>query len=348
MRLLRRMVTLTPNPRTVSSLVLATLLLCGCGATDLVRPTQNKMTLDRHVTLAYAIAYSPEGDLLATGGIDRVVRLWDLKTGEERQAFDGHRGTVHCLAFTPDGKTLASGSLDKMVRLWDVKTGRERAVLKDHGESVAALAFAPDGKTLASASYDKTIRLWDVATGQRRAILDRHKDRVQAVAYSPDGQTLASGGDDKVVCLWDAATGELRHSLTHEGPISAVAFSPDSLLLAVGLENQRHAVKFGEIRFWDPKAGSERGTIAQGHTFMVTSLGFLPGGEQLAAASKDWTVKLWNASSLANEGTIQHANPVWSLALSPDGKAIATTSGDDNRKLGEIKQWDRATLTPRQ
>jgi WD40 repeat protein len=126
---------------------------------------------------------------VASGSIDKTVRLWDAATGEERQKLEGHNNWVRAVAFSPDGKTVASGSDEKTVRLWDAATGEERQKLEGHDSYVRAVAFSPDGKTVASGSSDKTVRLWDAATGEER---QKHQTSriVSRIAFSQDGNSL--------------------------------------------------------------------------------------------------------------------------------------------------------------
>ncbi len=122
--------------------------------------------------MVYCLAFSPDGSILASGGEDRSLKLWNLETLRQGagkpispyRTFTGHGGTVRSVAFSRNGD-LASGGADRTVRLWDLETGAQRATLKGHTEAVLALAFSQDGKTLASASWDRTVRLWRAAGG---------------------------------------------------------------------------------------------------------------------------------------------------------------------------------------
>ncbi len=134
------------------------------------------------------VAYSPDGSLIATAGFDRIARLHDAATGQERRALSGHAAGVNALAFSPDGTTLATASWDKTVKLWDVATGRERRTLEGHTAQVYAVAFRPDGKSLASCGRDETARVWDVASGRETATLRGHGGVVESLAFSPDGK----------------------------------------------------------------------------------------------------------------------------------------------------------------
>ena len=137
-------------------------------------------------------AYSPDGTVLAGGGEDGALLLWDVATRQLRTTLKGHGRRIVTLAFSSDGTLLASGAdYEDIVQLWDVATGEHRAPLAAHTNGIRAVTFAPDGATLASGSRDGTVRLWDVATGEHDIILGTAP--VSALAFSPDGTVLAVG-----------------------------------------------------------------------------------------------------------------------------------------------------------
>jgi hypothetical protein len=165
------------------------------------------------------VAFSPNGSLVAAGGIRGFVSLREARGGRERSVLTvpgvkefEDAGFLRTLAFSPDGRVLAAGgTYDASAHLWDVATGRYRGALtsfvvpkgKGRMDRIEALAFSPDGKTLATVGYDRELRLWDVATGHLHAVLRGHADGVSAVAFSPDGRTIATGADDGTLKLWD-------------------------------------------------------------------------------------------------------------------------------------------------
>jgi WD40 repeat protein len=155
-------------------------------------------TLGHNLT-AWAVAFSPDGRLLATGFAS--VQLWDMATGERLQTFTGVGPGVSAMAFSPDGRLLATADSDGTVRLWDPATGEHRA-LTGHTGNVRGVAFSPDGRLLATGGRDKTARLWDPATGEQLHILVKHGS-VWGVAFSPDGRLLATAGNDGTVRLWE-------------------------------------------------------------------------------------------------------------------------------------------------
>ena len=160
------------------------------------------------------MAFSPDGQRLASGSDDGTVKLWDSATGKELFARKGHDDLVYSVAFSPDGQRLASGSKDKTVKIWDSVTGKELFSLKGHAHEVFGLAFSPDGQRLASGSWDQTVKIWDSATGKELFTLKRHDgsfqqtggflNRVNCVAFAPDGRRLASGSAGTVT-IWETS-----------------------------------------------------------------------------------------------------------------------------------------------
>lgn len=159
-------------------------------------------TLPGHSNYVFSVAFSPDGQMLASGSQDCTIKLWDLGTRQEIRKLEGHNSWVRSLAFSPDGKILASGSSDRTVKLWDLAAGRNCRTLSGHSDYVFSLAFSPDGQILASSSSDTTVKLWLLAAGREICTLTGHSSAVGCVAFSPDGQTLVSGSGDGTVKLW--------------------------------------------------------------------------------------------------------------------------------------------------
>jgi WD40 repeat protein len=166
----------------------------------------------------YAVVYSPDTTLFATGGrdgtdgpyteqpIEPLIKIWDAKTGKLVAALKGHTGPVWCLAWTKDGKTLISGSSDSSIRTWNTTNWQQSAVLlDDHTNIVTALAISPNDRILASASFDNTARLWNLDNGQPISSLFQHAQPVLCVSFSGGGKRLATGCDDNNAYIWDVA-----------------------------------------------------------------------------------------------------------------------------------------------
>ncbi|MEH2206789.1 MAG: NACHT domain-containing protein [Nostoc sp.] len=288
----------------------------------------------------WAVAFSPDGKLFATGGSNGVVSLWETASGREILTYKGHTNWIRSIAFSPDGATLASGSADHTVRLWDINTGECRNTFEGHISLVTSVAFNPNGAMLASGSDDQTIRLWDVNTGECHEPLRGHTSWVRSIAFSPDGVILASGSEDRTILLWDVNSGkEYREPMQgHTSWVHSVAFSPDGATLASGSADYT-------IRLWDINTGKYR--ILEGHTNWVTSVAFSPDGATLASGSQDHTMRLWdvNSGKECREPLQGHTSWVRSIAFSPDGASVISGSADHTVRLWDINTGEcRNTL----
>jgi WD40 repeat protein/uncharacterized caspase-like protein len=280
-----------------------------------------------------SIAFTPDGQTLASTGEDKTIKLWDAATGVELRTIPAHTDEVNAIAISPDGKTLASGSTDHTIKLWDIASGTELKTLTGHELPVNSVAFSPDGKLLASGSFDKTIKLWDVASGELLKTLSGHEAYVSRVVFSPDGGTLMSGGgDDKTIKVWEVASGALQRTLAgHTDAVNTIAISADGKTLASASSDKT-------VRLWDAATGALIRSIKQsGEPY---ALCFSLDGKKLAVGSRGEAVKLYETRTgykMSDYGDFIFPGTT-AVAISPDGARLVC--GD---KSGQIFSWELAT-----
>jgi WD40 repeat protein len=294
-------------------------------------------TFRGHIAPLRSVAFSPNGEALATASFDGTVKVWDTGRPQETPALKDY----FLPEFSPDGKVLVTRGRGHTVTLWDVATLRQTRTLPGPGGWTGAIAFVPGGKMLATGSRDGTVTLWDVATGHaaRTQTLREHERSVR-VAFSPDVKTLATWSEGKIVTLWEMATGRKRWTRGHypsEGGVFALVFSPDGRTLAIAGGQSR-------IDLLDAATGrTTRSLVVHTETvsspvFTVSSLAFSADGQMLAAGSWDSTATLWDLATGRRIHTFKHTSLVDSVAFSPDGRRL-TTGTDD----GAVKLWDVVT-----
>jgi WD40 repeat protein len=269
------------------------------------------------------IAFSPDGKLLASGGSDNRVRLWDPDTGKEVGALEGHKHHVNDIAFSGDGKWLASGSQDGELFLWEVDAGKVRRRFPGHAAAIERLALSPNGKVLASRCQGGALRLWDTDTGKeiRSLPIDRGR-RVSPLAFSPDSKFLAfHNRPEKGIQLVDVAVGkEVRRFMGHKDEVDGLAFRADGAVLFSGGNDKT-------IRAWDVATGKELRRYGDGKG-MVRCLALAPDGKTLTYGTfpdSGGLVHIWDLT--ANKDRVPpwkaHRYCVVSIAYSPDSKKVA-------------------------
>jgi WD40 repeat protein/predicted Ser/Thr protein kinase len=286
--------------------------------------------IDLHPTI-FAMALSPDGTRVACGGDDRVVPIWDTRTGEKLTECRGHKSKVLSITFRGDGQRLLTTSHDGTVRQWDAKTGREVEPPYDrHTAEVLAAVYSPDGERVASAGADRTIRLWRAAGRQDQAVLGGHTGAVAALAFSPEGRRLVSASYDTLnspgdgtVRFWEAAPEATLPVLAgHKDYVYPVAYSPDGRWIASGDWDKK-------IRLWDAATGEECATLP--HRGIVAALAFTPDGTRLVSGGDlNGQLLVWDVATGQIQGRVASGKRVRSLAISPDGALIAAGNYDPN------------------
>jgi WD40 repeat protein len=303
-----------------------------------------------HRAGVWAVKFSPDGQRVASAGIDSAVIVRDRSTGQIIYRFQ-HPESLTNLDYSNNGVYVASSSYDGCLRIWNLNTGKLSREIKASKATVWTLAFSPDGKKLASAGDDKIIRIWDVETGSLLRELKGHTMNVWNVQFSPDGKRLASGSFDTLVKIWEVESGKLLSDLPgHTEAVVALAFNAAGDMLASTSDDKT-------IRLWDPVSMRLLKILSEGDEH-VQAAAFSPDGKMLVSGGRDKSnfgeliqnffgdsdidkgvsMRLWDVAT----GTViqtfsKNANDVNDVAWSRDGRYIASASADQTVRLWKMQ-----------
>ena len=300
------------------------------------------VTLEGHKGQVQAVAFSPNGAIIASGSDDGAVKLWDAATDSELRTLTGHtrpagrpppgrpaRPTiVRSVAFSADNLVVASGSEDYTAKTWDVSTGALLRTFEGHEGAITSMALC--GTLLASGSRDKTVKLWNTSTGaELRTLRGGQASSVLSVALSPDGTKVASGSGGGCI-LWDAALGTVLHTLTGlSGPIWSIAFSPNSAVVATSVGNG--------FALFDVATGAMLRMIKE-HASATRAVAISSDGTRVASGGGDCVIKLCDVTTGAVLRTLEgHSGSVFGVAFSPAANTVVSSSGDSTVRTAKYK-----------
>jgi eukaryotic-like serine/threonine-protein kinase len=295
---------------------------------------KKNLKLMRHSRSVRTLAFSPDGKVLASGGLEGNIFLWDTKTWQPRGPLKGHPGDITCFSFTADSTRLASVTTVVdicLIRVWNVATSEEVEKVVTAKESIWAVAYSPDGKTLACGGNDKALHIIDVATGVQRHLIPNVAPRLlRALSFSPDSKQIATGGSGATL-LWDAATGEeipLDERLPEE---MCPTILPDGKGLVGWIFRE------GRVTICDLPSGHMRASWPAHPNTTIEGLAVSTDGRFLASIGGDGVARVWSTADQTEVATlIGHNGTIHSVAFTPDGAQLATGGADDL----SIRIWD--------
>ena len=309
-----------------------------------VEPRRRRLTLPAHSAPTIALAYSPDGKMLATGAGWSTsrgpggVKVWDVTSEPPRIVFQAPDSLY--AAFSPDSKLLATchyGSAKEGnpgTKVWSVPSGELKATFESPGSNVNSVAFSADGNTLVLGCLDRTVKLWEFASGATRTV-GVHVGAVKAVAYFPQSDLLASGSDDGTVKVWRASPPQDAVSFAHDSAIRSLAFTPDSKLLVVGSDLLTPVL--------DAATGKKMATLPVSGVKAASA-----DANLLAAAAPGDKQVIWDVAAARARAVLPVGPDTSGTTFSRDGKTLVTWIGDWNKTAsGGVRLWDLDTTRVR-
>lgn len=283
-----------------------------------------------HTGKIQTVWFNATGDKLLTGGHDKLVNLWDTRSGQLLHTFEGHQQRITQARFVNNDQQVITTSMDGTIRVWDTETGILNQTISDHKGAVYDLIVSHDEKHWLSISFDKTARLIDAQTGETMFLLEGQDEPLYAAAISRDGNRIVTGGDHSAA-LWDAKTGQLMEKLDTGIPaIRSIEFTDDSRLFLLRGEYNKVDVRYAE--------NGQRVYLLEGHDqSVIWSAGFSPDSASLLTAGGDGTIRSWSAEAGKPEKIYIGTKAAVSEAVyNHDGTMIASAAANGAAKLWRV------------
>ena len=299
-----------------------------------------EQTLYNHSAPTLSVAWSDDGRLVASGGRDYVIRLWDLKRSRSLGELTGHGEDINSLAFSSDGRLLASASDDRTVRVWTVDGSAPVRVLSEFSDlSVYGVAFSPDGGSLVVASEDAKVRVWNTTDWTLAKTWSHHSARVNRVGFSADGSRLVTCSHDGTAQVLEFPSGNVlsvcKATRENDHAVDCAAISPNGRAVATSSIMGRY------VAIWTADTGRrETGLIANENT--VYNLAFSSDGRSIAGAMRSGGIRVWDATDRHTMHTLLgHDAAVRDVRFSPQDDQLLSCGIDGRVKLWSLGRADR-------
>ncbi|ARV59031.1 hypothetical protein BZZ01_10625 [Nostocales cyanobacterium HT-58-2] len=301
--------------------------------------------LKGHKGSVNSVSFNADGNMLASGGEDHTINVWNVATGKKLRTLSGHQDSVNSVSFNRDGM-IASVSSDRTVKIWN-QDGSLFATLSGHSDKVNEVAFAPDGQTVVSASADNTIRLWRVQTQELKMFDKLVNKQNNGISVSPDSNSVASIQTDysdtpskpsaSVIKLWNLNSAEPKVLREQNNLIDYISFSPDGQRIAAVLELSSYqspnnagmiaSNDKGLVLLWNLKEGAVLQHISLDiPAAEVKSLRFSSNGKTVAFTCRDGTIRLWDLQSNQLKTLKTHITKATDISLGSNSNVIALSN----------------------
>jgi WD40 repeat protein len=305
--------------------------------------SQEYRTLRGHTGATSAVAFSPDGTTLLSGGWDGLVNVWDAASGRLVRTFRGHKAPISSVEVSSDGTRVLSasggllGTRPGEAKLWDLETGRELATFHAGSAPIVMARLGPDGARVATATGGfywngpNVLKIWDAASGRELAATAGRHPTLLALAFTPDSRNVASVGLEPGIRFWDVATGKPAGPALEPGAVfRALAYSRDGSLLAAARMD-------GSVVVWDAATRRPAWTLP-GHSAGTYAIGFSPDRRRLASAGSDAAVKIWDLENGQELLSLrQHDHEVYAVTFDHTGRTLVSCGYDGTIKLRSVK-----------